>query len=157
MKIETNKIQVSKKKEEREQERLSQQMRSINNILKSEDRQMSSRIYLRLERMLRREVQEINEFDLQDPGKIQELEAVGTLQNDYDKASWSEAMLNHHPCTQMFSEPLNPLSLSFCILIIFYAWRNIFSMHGALCLLQITWKIYKSIKNEIKHTYCHHL
>ena len=64
MKIETNKIQVSKKKEEREQERLSQQMRSINNILKSEDRQMSSRIYLRLERMLRREVQEINEFDL---------------------------------------------------------------------------------------------
>ena len=61
MKIETNKIQVSKKKEEREQERLSQQMRSINNILKSEDRQMSSRIYLRLERMLRREVQEINE------------------------------------------------------------------------------------------------
>jgi hypothetical protein len=38
MKIETNKIQVSKKKEEREQERLSQQMRSINNILKSEDR-----------------------------------------------------------------------------------------------------------------------
>ena len=93
MKIETNKIQVSKKKEEREQERLSQQMRNINNILKSEDRQMSSRIYLSLERMLRREVQKINEFDLQDPGKIQELEAVGTLQNDYDKASWSEAML----------------------------------------------------------------
>lgn len=86
MRIERNKIQVSKKKEEREQERLSQQMRNINNILKSEDRQMSSRIYLSLERMLRREAQEINEFDLQDPVKIQELEAVGTLQNDYDKA-----------------------------------------------------------------------
>lgn len=86
MRIETNKIQVSKKKEEREQERLSQQMRYINNILKSEDRWMSSRIYLSLERMLRREAQEINEFDLQDPVKIQELEAVGTLQNDYDKA-----------------------------------------------------------------------
>lgn len=86
MRIERNKMQVSKKKEEREQERLSQQMRNINNILKSEDRQMSSRIYLSLERMLRREAQEINEFDLQDPVKIQELEAVGTLQNDYDKA-----------------------------------------------------------------------
>lgn len=70
MRIETNKIQVSKKKEEREQERLSQQMRYINNILKSEDRWMSSRIYLSLERMLRREAQEINEFDLQDPVKI---------------------------------------------------------------------------------------
>lgn len=86
MRIERNKMQVSKKKEEREQERLSQQMRNINNILKSEDRQMSSRIYLSLERMLRREAQEINEFDLQDPVKIQELEAVGTLQNDNDKA-----------------------------------------------------------------------
>ena len=70
MRIETNKIQVSKKKEEREQERLSQQMRYINNIFKSEDRWMSSRIYLSLERMLRREAQEINEFDLQDPVKI---------------------------------------------------------------------------------------
>ena len=47
---------------------------------------MSNRIYMSLEKMLRREAQEINEFDLQDPGKIQELEAVGTPQNDYDKA-----------------------------------------------------------------------
>lgn len=82
MRIETNKIQVRKKRTGN----ITQQLRNINTVLKSEDRQMSNRIYVSLEKMLRREAQEINEFDLQDPGKIQELEAVGTPQNDYDKA-----------------------------------------------------------------------